>query len=153
MITKTELTRWNPLNELEDLQNRTKSFFMRPNGGPSLLGMAGVDADWTPAVDVSEDDREYLITADLPDVTKEDVKVSIERDMLLIQGERHQEKVDSQRKYHRAERRYGRYLRTFQLPKEIDAEKIEAKFDAGVLRVRLPKIPAKSHVTHEIKVD
>jgi HSP20 family protein len=153
MTPQSELTRWNPLNELEELQSRAKSFFMRPNGGPSLLGTAGVDADWTPAVDVSEDDHEFLITADLPDVTKENVKVSIEDNMLVIQGERQQEKVEKDRKYHRTERSYGRYLRSFQLPKDIDAQKIEARFSSGVLKVHLPKIPVASHAAHQIKVD
>lgn len=152
MSNKTEITRWNPFNELEDLQNRAKSFFIRPNGGPSLLGIAGAEADWIPAVDVTEDENEFMITADLPDVTKENVKVSLDEDMLTIQGERHHEKEDKQKTYHRIERSFGKYTRSFQLPKDVDAGKIDAKFEAGVLKVHLPKKPAKSQAAQEIKV-
>ena len=93
-------------------------------------------------VDISEDDKEYLLKADLPEMKKEDVKVTVENDVLSISGERKSEKEQKKKKYHRIERSYGTFLRTFTLPEDTDGKKIAAEFKDGVLKVRLPKIPA-----------
>lgn len=147
MTPKTQMTRWNPFGEWEDFRNLAKTFLARPDGGT-----AEVDTDWTPAVDVTEDDKEYTITADLPDVTKDNVKVTVNEGMLTIQGERRHEEEEKKKKYHRIERSFGRYTRSFMLPKEVDPAKIEARFDAGVLKVHLPKSVEVKAPTQEIPV-
>jgi HSP20 family protein len=140
------------MNELEDLQNRARSIFARPEGGRGMFGIAGSDVDWTPAVDVAEDDKEFTITADLPDVPKENVKVSIENDTLTIQGERTHEEEEHKKKYHRIERSFGKYVRNFQIPRDVEVGGIEAKFEGGVLKVRLPKKETAPENKQEIPV-
>src|SRR5439155_13006421 len=92
---------------------------------------------WTPLADSTEDDREYVIKAELPELKKEDIKVTAENGVLTISGERKFEKEEI--KYHRVERGYGSFVRTFALPEDADAEKIKAAFKQGILEVHLPK--------------
>jgi HSP20 family protein len=95
-------------------------------------------AEWAPLVDITEDDKEYLIKAELPDVKKEDVKVAVENGRLTITGERKFEKEES-KKYHRVERLCGRFVRSFIVPDIADADKVSAEFADSVLKVHLPK--------------
>lgn len=151
MTPRNEITRWNPANEIEEFQNRIRSL-MNPDGAQSILGLMGAQADWTPAVDVSEDDHEFLITADLPDVSKENVKVTVEENILTIQGERKHESEETRKKFHRVERSIGRYARSFQVPRRVDCGRIEAEFDSGVLKVHLPKKEESAPSRQEIAV-
>jgi HSP20 family protein len=96
-------------------------------------------ADWVPSVDVSETEGEYQIKAEIPDVKKEDVKVTVEDGVLTIQGERKYEKEEKGKKYHRVERSYGSFIRSFTLPDLVDEAKVKAEFKDGVLNLQLPK--------------
>lgn len=96
-------------------------------------------ADWAPTVDISETDAEYAIKAELPEVKKEDVKVTVEDGVLTLQGERKQEKEEKGKKYHRIERSYGRFVRSFTLPDTVDESKVKAEYTDGVLHLHLPK--------------
>jgi HSP20 family protein len=109
-------------------------------------------ADWVPSVDVSETDGEYQIKAEIPDVKKEDVKVTLEDGVLTIQGERKQEKEDNGKKYHRVERTYGSFVRSFTLPDLVDVEKVTAEFKDGVLNLQLPKSEKAKPKAIEVKV-
>jgi HSP20 family protein len=132
------LTKWNPFRELEDIQNRLRSLFGRtPMRG--LGEEAMTVSEWTPLVDIAEDDKEYLIKAELPEVKKEDVKVSFENGVLTITGERKFEKEEKGKKYHRVERAYGLFVRSFALPEGAAGDKISAEFKDGVLKVHLAK--------------
>src|SRR5438874_6700714 len=132
------LTRWEPLREMEDLQNRLSTLFgrtpMRRGNGKENITLP----EWTPLADITEDDREYVIKAELPELRKEDVKVTVENGVLTMSGERKFEK-EEKKKYHRVERGYGSFVRTFALPEDADADKIKAEFKHGVLEVHLPK--------------
>jgi len=97
------------------------------------------DNVWEPAVDISETGDEYQVSADLPGLTKDDVKISYEDGVVTIRGEKKQEKEDKGRNYHRVERCYGAFERSFRLPARVDVDKISAKFKDGVLDLRLPK--------------
>jgi HSP20 family protein len=133
------LTRWEPLAELEDLQSRLSNLFGRV---PVRRGNGREDltlADWSPAADITEDENEYVIKAELPDVRKEDVKVTVENGVLMISGERKFEKEEKKKKYHRIERAYGSFVRSFTLPDDADAGKVKAEFKDGVLTVHLLK--------------
>jgi len=152
MNVRNEITKWNPFRELDELQDRMKSLFLRSGDSGSLLGHTTTEADWLPAVDVAEDDKEFTLTADLPDIQKDQVKVSVKNGFLTIQGERHQEKEEKKKKYHRIERSYGKYFRRFQVPDSVDASKIEAAYTDGVLTVHLPKCPEKAPATQKIEV-
>jgi HSP20 family protein len=109
-------------------------------------------AEWAPLVDITEDDKEYVIKAELPEVKKEDVKVTVENGRLSISGERRLEKEVKDRKYHRLERSYGSFLRSFTLPETASAEKVLAEFKDGVLRVHLPKEERARPKSVEVKV-
>lgn len=155
MAKKTEITqsRWDPFKELEDLQDRMRSLFMQTgNGGGLSLSSETEFGDWSPAVDIAEDENEYTITADLPDVPKDQVKVSIDDGVLSIRGEREQKKEEKKKKFHRVERSYGTYLRSFRLPEEVDGEKVDAGFKDGVLTVHLPKTEDATKRKKEIAI-
>jgi HSP20 family protein len=98
-------------------------------------------ADFVPAIDVHETDAAFVVTADLPDVKKEEVKVQVLDGMLSIEGERHREKEEKGKRFHKIEREYGRFVRRLVLPTDVDAAKVSAEFKDGVLRVQLPKTP------------
>jgi HSP20 family protein len=138
---QTTLTRWEPFREMEDFQNRLSTLFgrmpiRRPNGhGREEITLA----DWTPLADIIEDEREYLIKAELPELKREDVKVTVENGVLTISGERKFEKEEKKRKFHRVERGYGTFVRSFTLPDDADGNKVKAEFKNGVLTVRLLK--------------
>jgi HSP20 family protein len=139
--TMSNLSTWDPFRDLHDLHHRLNTLF--PSAAPKRgeLAESALSADWVPAVDIVEDDTQYTIKADLPDIKREDVKVSVENGVLTISGERKHESetTDKKKKYHRIERSYGRYVRSFRLPEEVKPDQVEAKFQDGVLTVRLPK--------------
>jgi HSP20 family protein len=147
------LTRWDPFKEMEDLQSRfAKLFGLSPartgNGGQELMTVT----EWAPSVDITEDDKEYLVKADLPEVKKEDVKVTVENGVLAITGERKFEKEEKDKKYHRIERSYGNFLRSFTLPDAADGTKVSAEFKDGVLKVHLPKSEKAAPKAVEVQV-
>ena len=134
------LKRWNRLKDLETLQHGLESLLQRsavhePQGQEELLSVA----EWSPMVDISEDDNEYLIKAELPEVKKEDVRVTAEAGTLTIMGERRFETEEKGRKYHRVERAYGNFGRSFSLPADASPRKVRAEFKDGVLSVHLVK--------------
>ena len=149
------LTTWNPYQELERLQDRVfRAIRVNPaesdrEGGNAFL----TRADWTPSVDITEDEKEYLLTADLPQIEKENVKVVVENGSLILSGERRQEDVHKDKKVHRIERSYGSFQRSFSLPEDADGNGVTASFRDGVLRVSLPKSEEKKPKHIEVTVD
>jgi HSP20 family protein len=145
------LVRWDPFRELEDMSERLNRVFTRPalrTGGKETL----IVADWIPTVDISETDGEYLIKAELPEVKKEDVKVAVENGVLTLQGERRQEKEEKGKKYHRVERSYGSFVRSFTLPESVDESGVNAEYKDGVLNLHLPKTEKVKQKTIDVKV-
>ncbi len=142
------LVRWDPCRELEDVQLRLNRLF----GGRFDTGDGLTFGDWAPAVDIRETDKEYLIKADLPEVKKEDVKVECEDGFLTVEGERKHEKEEKGVTFHKIEREYGKFVRRFALPTEVDSTKVQAEFKDGVLNVHLPKSPKALPKTIEVKV-
>jgi HSP20 family protein len=146
------LTKWDPFRELEDMTQRLNRIF-----GHSLVSKdkgteAMRTAEWAPAVDVSETDNEYTIKAEIPEVKKEDVKVTLQDGELTIQGERKQEKEEKGKRYHRIERSYGSFLRSFSLPVNVDESKAKAEFKDGVLTLTLPKSEQAKPKAIDVKV-
>lgn len=139
--------------ELDDLQHRLAAMFGRaPIRPPSGKEEALTVAEWAPLVDIVEHDTEYLIKAELPGVKKDDVKVTVQDDVLTITGERTFEKEEKGRKYHRVERAYGRFARSFTLPEDADGNKVAAEFNDGVLKVHLPKAERAKTKSIEVKI-
>lgn len=145
-------TRWNPFKDREDMEHRLAAMFApresTGNGGKEALTVA----QWSPLVDITEDEKEYLIKAELPDMKKEDVRLTVENDVLAISGERKFEKEEKGKKYHRVERAYGSFVRSFSLPEDADGSKVTADFKEGMLQVHLPKSEKAKPKAIEIKV-
>jgi len=118
------------------------------NGGKKALTVA----QWSPLVDITEDENEYLIKAELPDMKKEDVRLTVENDVLAISGERTFEKEEKGKKYHRVERAYGSFVRSFTLPEDADGSRVSADFKDGMLHVHLLKSQKAKPKAIEIKV-
>jgi HSP20 family protein len=134
------LTRWDPFKELDELQGRLSTLFGRaPVRKEGEREERMTLTDWAPLVDVIEDEKEYLVKAELPEVKKDDVKITVQDEVLTVSGERTQEKEEKGKKFHRIERAYGSFSRSFTLPEDADASKIAADFKNGVLTVHLPK--------------
>ncbi|MCE2960365.1 MAG: Hsp20/alpha crystallin family protein [Akkermansiaceae bacterium] len=145
------LTKWNPMNEINEIQTRLSSLFGKPlvSNGEDRFALA----DWAPLVDVSEDEKEFLIKAELPEVKKEDVKVRIENGILTISGERHFEKEEKGKKFHRVERSYGSFERSFSLPDTCETGGMAAKYKDGMLTLHLPKTKEGIPKAINVKVD
>jgi HSP20 family protein len=145
------VVKWNPFRELEDIQTRVNRFFNEaPARQPDRDGL--FFADWAPVVDIQETDKEYLIKAELPEVKREDVKVEVLDGVLTLEGERTQEKEEKGKKFHKMERSYGKFVRQFALPTEVDATHVQADYKDGVLNVHLPKTEAARPKAVEVKV-
>jgi len=133
------LIKWDPFRELEDVSNRLNRIFgrstARAESGQEMLAVA----DWSPSIDISETDAAYLIKAEIPGVKKEDAKVTIQDGMLTIQGERKMEKEEKGKKFHRVERSYGSFVRSFRIPDNANENSVKAEFKDGMLNVTLAK--------------
>jgi HSP20 family protein len=146
------LIRWDPFRDLDEISSRFNRVFgqllpRRESGRESMMV-----ADWVPSVDIAEDDKEYLIKAEIPEVDKKDVKVTVQEGVLAIQGERKKEAEENGKKFRRVERLYGAFLRTFTLPEDADETKVSAEFKDGMLLVHLPKTEKPKPKTVEVKV-
>jgi len=141
------LMRWNPLQEMDNLFHRF---------GPAFRGDSGREdmtlPDWTPRVDVSENENEFLIKAEVPGVEKSDVKVTVDKGVLTITGERRSETEEKGTKLHRVERTYGRFSRSFTLPENVDESAIRAEHKNGLLLVHLVKAEQAKPRSIEVKV-
>jgi HSP20 family protein len=146
------LAKWNPFREMEDLHNRLFSLWnpsaRRANGEEEAMTLS----EWSPLVDIVEDKQEYLIKAELPEVKKDDIHVTVEKGVLTIKGERKFEKEVKDQRYHRVERSYGTFVRTFSLPDDADGAKVRADFKDGLLTVRLAKSETAKPKQIEVKV-
>ena len=142
---------WDPFKDLEDFEQRLSSVFGRgvakPNGEEAIS-----IADWAPLVDIIEDDKEFLVKAELPGLKVEEIKVTVEEGVLTISGERKVEKEEKNKKYHRVERAYGKFERSFTLPDKADGARANAEFKEGVLQVHLPKTEKPAGKALEVKI-
>jgi HSP20 family protein len=155
MKTLNKVITWNPLREMEQApQNRFNPFFL--DGFPNSIGRWEIPsmtvADWSPEVDISEDDHGYVLKADLPEMKKDDVRVTVEDGILSVSGERKIEKEDQKKKFHRIERCFGTFRRSFTLPEDADSTKVTADFHDGVLKVHLPTTPIARSKAIDVKV-
>lgn len=145
-------TRWDPFKELDEMEKRLAAWMGRPLARRDGQREALTVAEWTPLVDIVEDEKEYLIKAELPEMKKEDVKITVQDDVLSISGERKYEKEEKDKKYHRVERSYGSFLRSFTLPEDADGTRVNAEYKDGILKVHLPKSEKAKPKAIEVKV-
>jgi HSP20 family protein len=130
--------KWEPFRDVDDAFDRFFSEAVRRWARPGAEN-APAGHVWAPAADVSETETEYLIKAELPEVRKEDVSITVQDGMLSLSGERKQEKTEDNEKTHRVERFYGSFARRFALPENVDEEGIRAEGRDGVITIRIPK--------------
>ncbi len=139
---------------MERLQDRVlRAMRLTPESSGQNGNSPMILSDWSPAVDITEDDKEYLITAELPEIEKDAVKITVENGTLSIRGERRREAESKNKKVHRIERSYGSFVRTFNLPEDADPNGVSASFREGVLRVSLAKSEEKKPRQIEVKVE
>ena len=129
------ITRWDPFREVVSLQNRFHSIFrdFKESEGPLTT------ANFVPPVDIYEDEKKVVIKLEVPGIEEKDLDVRVENNTLTIRGERKFEAEEKEENFHRIERSYGTFYRAFTLPTTVDAEHVEAKYSAGVLKVELKK--------------
>lgn len=133
------IVRWDPFGELETIHDELNRLFGR-TFGPIEPGRQTVRGTWMPALDVFETDDKFVAKMDLPGVDRDDVEVSIDDSTLTVSGEREFERETDEKGYHRVERRHGSFTRSIALPQTVDADRVEATFDRGVLTVEIAKV-------------
>ena len=140
----------DPEREMMDMLDRYTRAVGQPQAGSQEAITTG---DWAPRVDIAETDKAFEIKAEIPEVSKEDVKVTVHNGVLTIQGERKQEKEEKGKKFHRVERYYGSFTRSFTLPDNVDENKISASFKDGVLNLQIQKTEKAKPKSIEVKVE
>ncbi|MBW2065194.1 MAG: Hsp20/alpha crystallin family protein [Deltaproteobacteria bacterium] len=146
----TDLIPWHERREIDRLRNQIDRLFhdffdMRP------FRLAFEGGDWVPAADVSETDKEILVHAEAPGMNPKDIDVSLNGRVLTIKGEKKQEQEEKEKNLHRLERRYGSFYRSFELPADVDPDKVKASYKDGVLALALPKAKEQEVKKIEIK--
>jgi len=149
------IVRWDPFREFAQLQDRINRVFTDVYGRPGASGsdealMTG--GTWVPPVDIYQNgDHELVLKAELPDMAREDIDLTVENDTLTIKGEKRLSSEVREEQFHRIERRYGTFSRSFSLPQTVDAGKVSAEYKNGVLTVKLPM--REEARPRQIKVD
>ncbi len=133
------LIKFEPLRELETLHDRIQRYF----DDFSNYGF-NVSDNFSPRIDVSEDKNNIIVEAEIPGVKKDNIKITLQDNILTIEGEKKKETEEKEKNYYRSERTYGSFKRSFTLPVEVDSEKVDAKFDNGMLHVSLKKLEEKT---------
>jgi len=153
-LTRWEpLSRWNPMKELEEMEKRLSTIFGKtPSAMSGEKKEAITVAEWSPLVDITEDEKEYVVKAEIPEMKKEDIKLNVHDDLLTITGERKYEKEEKGKKYHRVERAYGSFMRSFTLPEDAESSKVSAEYKDGLLKVHIPKSEKAKPKTTEVKI-
>jgi len=138
---------------MDSMLNRVLSTSFTRMPRLSREGAAGAKLEWSPSADISENEKEYLIRAELPAVKKEDVKVTVDSGMITIEGERKQQTEEKNEKFHRVENLYGSFTRSFSLPEDINVDGIRCEDKDGILTVHIPKTHTEKPKAKQIKVD
>ena len=133
------LVRFNPAREMNDLHRQMDRFFNAPFFRVGSLSDEGRAELWYPSVDMFENEDALVIKAELPGLSRDDIDVNIDEGKLTLSGERKSENEVEEDKFYRRERTYGKFVRTFSLPADIDPERIAAEFKDGVLKIEIPK--------------
>ena len=132
------ITRWDPFRDVLALQNRVNSLFrdFNDNGEGALT-----TASFVPAVDIYEDSKKVVLKLEVPGMEEKDLDIRVENNTLTVKGERKFEKDEKEENFHRIERRYGTFYRSFTLPSTVDTENVQASYNAGILKLNLNKKP------------
>ncbi len=135
------IIRWDPFRDLVTLRERMNRLFEDAVSTARSEEKDMISSTWAPAVDIYEDEKQLVLTAEIPGIEEKDVEIKIEDNTLSIHGERKLEKETREENYHRIERAYGSFYRSFTLPNHIDQDNIQAEHENGVLKISMPKKP------------
>ena len=144
------LINWQPFNDFDNLFDRYNRMWRR--GLPARERESIEMADWTPVADIVENDKEFLIKAELPGVEKKDIHVAIDNGVITLKGERKYDKEEKDEKRHRMESFRGSFTRSFTLPENVNADKIRAESVNGVLTIHLPKLEKVKAKAVEVEI-
>lgn len=148
------IVRWDPfdafLGAQEDLNRLFRRSWLRPADGDKPVAEGGV---WAPAVDIYETGETFTVEAELAGIDPKDIDVAVDEGVLTLRGERKLEREVKEENYYRVERAYGMFQRAVRLPSDIDAEKVKAEYDNGVLRVTIPKVQPKKPKSIPVTVE
>ena len=134
-----ELIRWNPMREMLNFRHQMNHWF-DDDFNPIVRDDAKLSLwDWNPVVDVYDNDDNIVIKAELPGIDKKDINIDVKDGVLTLKGERSYDNEVKKDKYYRRERSFGKFVRTFQLPADVDPEKIIADYKDGILKIDIPK--------------
>jgi len=140
--------RFEPMREFDHLSHRFQRFF------DEFPGFQPIQKDsYSPRIDISENDNNIIIYAEIPGVLKENLKITLQDNILTIEGEKKKATEEKDENYFREERAYGKFKRSFTLPVEVDSDKVEAKFENGILEIKLEKYKTKETKEKEIKIN
>ena len=153
------LVRWRPTRDLPtfptdilSIQRETNRMFNGFFRGSAWDEDTLVPTSWTASVDVAEHDNEYVVKVELPGVSKDDVNITLQDNVLTIRGEKKEEKETKESCYHRVERSYGSFQRSFRLPTTVKSDKVDASYKDGILTISLPKVEEAKPKQIEVKV-
>lgn len=146
-----DLVRWNPWKEMVSLRDRMNRLFDDVFFRSDRRDDVWAEGVWVPAVDMFETDDKVVIKAELPGLEKKDISLDLQNGVLTLKGERKSENEVKEENYYRREMSYGKFVRSFSLPVDVDAEKIKAEFKNGLLTVEVPK--PEGHKPKQIKVN
>lgn len=141
-----QLVHWNPTRALATFPNLFDSFFLRDTYEDLFPSV------WMPAIDVAETDDEYVVKVELPGVNKDDVRITVQENILTVRGEKKRENERKESNFHRVERSYGSFQRSFTLPTTVRADKIDATYKEGLLTITLPKAEEAKPKAIDVKV-
>lgn len=155
------IVRWNPTNDLLptfpsdmlNIQREINRMFDSLFRGGTQESTDLLTSSWSPSLDIAENDNAYIVKVELPGVNKDDVKITMQENVLTIRGEKKREKESKESNFHRSERSYGAFQRSFSLPSSVKSEKIEAAYNDGILTVTLPKAESAKPKQIEVKVN
>ena len=143
------IIRWDPFRDIVTLREKMNRLFedaVTARGEEKDM----ISSTWTPSVDIFETENELILTAEVPGVEEDNIEIKIEDNTLCLSGERKFEKETKEENYHRIERSYGSFYRSFTIPRNVDQEKIRAEHDNGVLRISMPKKPESKSKTVKV---
>jgi HSP20 family protein len=138
------LIKFEPLREFESLSNRLQRMFDDFSGD--------FHSQFNPKIDISEDKEKIYVDVEVPGMKKEDIKISLQDNILTVSGEKRFENKENEKSYYRTERSYGSFSRSFTLPAEIDRDKVEAKFEDGILKINMSKSQPKKANERQIEI-
>ena len=144
---------WDPFEEWGGVDDRIRRLFDETFGRYPAVRRETLDKTWLPAVDIYEDKENIVVKAELPGVKKDEVAIEIKDNILTLSGERKQEQETKKENYHRVERVYGKFSRSFTLPDSVQVDKVKANYRDGILEIALPKAEAAKPKAIPIKIE